>query len=101
LCILAFIVFDEMCVPQVVPGMVMQVGFWADAARGGNPTKFRAGLCPEGHRFIRAFTPVEVTFSIKVNSFAHQSVTFSFWHHHFFARMHAGLVQVRRGKRRP
>jgi len=46
--------------------MVMQVGFWADASRGGTPAKYRAQLCPEGYDFIKAFTPVEVQFVVKV-----------------------------------
>lgn len=50
---------------QVHPGMVIRASFWSDAARGGDPKKFRKDLCPEGRDVIPAFSLVEVELTMK------------------------------------
>lgn len=51
---------------QVHPGMVIRASFWSDAARGGDPKKFREQLCPAGMDVIPAFSVLEVELMCKV-----------------------------------
>lgn len=46
--------------------MVIRASFWSDAARGGDPKKFRESLCPAGLDVIPAFTLMEVELVCKV-----------------------------------
>ena len=52
---------------QVHPGMVIRASFWSDAARGGDPRKFRKELSPEGYTIIPAFSLLEVELVCKVS----------------------------------
>ena len=46
--------------------MVLRITFWADSARGGDPKKFKAEMCPEGINEIKAFTLMELELTCKV-----------------------------------
>ena len=54
---------------NVYPGMVLRMMFWADAARGGDPKKFKEEMCPAGYDEIKAFSLVEMELVCKVCAF--------------------------------
>ena len=45
--------------------MKFRISFWADAARGGDPKKFREGLCPAGYDVIPAFSLLHMEMACK------------------------------------
>lgn len=51
---------------KVYPGMVLRTMFWADAARGGDPKKFKDEMCPAGYDSIKAFSLIELELTCKV-----------------------------------